>query len=79
MKELDEMEKTGIIKESDSPWAAPMVVVKKKNGSLRICIDYRKLNQVTQADAYPIPWIEDLLDFVGQSTYITTLDLAKGY
>ena len=41
MKELDEMEKTGVIKESDSPWAAPMVVVKKKDGKLRICIDYR--------------------------------------
>ena len=56
-----------------------MVVVKKKDGKLRICIDYRKLNQVTQVDAYPMPRIEDLLDSVGQSQFITTLDLAKGY
>ena len=79
MKELNEIERAGIIKESDSPWAAPMVVVKKKDGKLRICIDYRKLNQVTQVDAYPMPRIEDLLDSVGQSQFITTLDLAKGY
>ena len=79
MKELNEMERAGIIKESDSPWAAPMVVVKKKDGKLRICIDYRKLNQVTQVDAYPMPRIEDLMDPVGQSQFITTLDLAKDY
>jgi len=79
MKELDEMEKAGVIKESESPWAAPMVVVKKKDGKLRICVDYRKLNQITQVDAYPMPRVEELLDSVGQSTFITTLDLAKGY
>ena len=56
-----------------------MVVVKKKDGKLRICIDYRKLNQVTQVDAYSMPRSEDLLDSVGQSQFITTLDLAKGY
>ena len=79
LKELNEMEKAGIIQESDSSWAAPIAVVKKKDGRLRICVDYRKLNQVTQVDAYPMPRIDDLLDSVGQSTYITTLDLAKGY
>lgn len=50
MKELDEMDEAGIINESDSPWAAPVVVAKKKNGKLRIRVDYWKLNQVTQAD-----------------------------
>ena len=75
MKELNEMEKIGVIKESDSPWAAPMVVVSK----LQICIDYRKLNQVTQVDAYPMLRIEELLDSVGRSQYITTIDLAKRY
>ena len=79
LEELEEMERTGVIKESDSPWAAPMVVVKKKDGKLRICIDYRKLNQVTRVDAYPMPRIEELLDSVGCSQYLTTLDLAKGY
>ena len=56
-----------------------MVVVKKKDGKLRICIDYMNLNQVTQVNAYPMPRSEDLLDSVGQSQFITTLDLAKGY
>ena len=73
------MKRAGIIKESDSPRAAPMVVVKTKDGNLRICTDYRKLNQVTQVDAYPMPRIDDLLDSVGQSSFITSLDLAKGY
>ena len=79
LKELNELEKAGIIQESDSSWAAPIAVVKKKDGRLRICVDYRKLNQVTQVDAYPMPRIDDLLDSVGQSTYIATLDLAKRY
>ena len=56
-----------------------MVVVKKKDGKLRICIDYMNLNQVTQVNTYPMPRSEDLLDSVGQSQFITTLDLAKGY
>ena len=56
-----------------------MVVVKKKDGKLRICIDYMNLSQVTQVNAYPMPRSEDLLDSVGQSQFITTLDLAKGY
>ena len=73
------MEAEGIIEESDSPWGSPIVVVRKKDNSLRICIDYRQLNKVTRVDAYPMPLIEDLLNAVGQSQYVTTLDLAKGY
>ena len=79
LKELTTMEKFGIIEVSDSPWASPIVVVRKKNNKPRICVDYRKLNQLTKADAYPMPRIEDLLDSVGQSRYISTIDLAKGY
>ena len=56
-----------------------MVIVKKKDGKLRICVDYHILNQITQVDAYPMPRVEELLDSVGTSTFITTLDLAKGY
>ena len=55
LNELNQMEEAGIIEESDSPCASPIVVVKKRDKSLRICINYRKLNEVTQADAYPMP------------------------
>ena len=58
---------------------SPIVVVKKKDGDIRIYIDYRKLNALTKRDAYPMPRIDDILDELGQAKYITTLDLAKGY
>ena len=79
MQELKEMLAHGIIEPSTSTWASPIVVVKKKDGSARICIDYRKLNAQTDLDAYPLPRIEDILGEIGQARYITTLDLAKGY
>ena len=69
----------GVIEPTTSPWASPMVVVHKKDRTARICIDYRRLNSVTDMDAYPLPRIEDILDAIGQSRFITTLDLAKGY
>ena len=56
-----------------------MVIVGKKDGSNRICVEYRKLNAATKFDAYPMPWIDELLDNIGQSKYLTMLDLAKGY
>ena len=79
IKELQEMKDDGIIEESTSEWASPLVIVKKKDGSNRICIDYRRLNAKTKFDAYPMPRIDDLLDNIGQSKYLTTLDLMKGY
>ena len=54
-------------------------MVRKKDGSLRFCMDYRELNRVTRKDTYPMPQVDDLLDQVGQSKYFTTLDLASGY
>ena len=69
----------GIIEPSQREWTSPIVVVKKKDGDIGICIDYRKLNAVTKRDAYPMPRIDDILDELGQAKYITTLDLAKGY
>ena len=78
-KELQEMLEQGIIEPSQGEWTSPIVVVKKKDGDIRICIDYRKLNAVTKRDAYPMPRIDDILDELGQAKYITTLDLAKGY
>ena len=61
------------------PWASPVVLVKKKNGKLRFCIDYRKLNTETRKDAYPIPRIEDMLDALQDTKWFITLDLASGY
>jgi hypothetical protein len=65
----------GLIEESNSEWSSPMVIVNKKDGSCRICIDYRKLNAVTRFDAYPMPRMEEIIDRVGQAKFITTLDL----
>jgi hypothetical protein len=52
---LDDMRRHGVIEESDSPWSSPVVLVRKKNGELRFCMDYRKLNDVTKKDYFPLP------------------------
>ena len=77
--DLQDMEQNGIIEPSSSEWAAPIVLVKKKDGTLRFCVDYRKLNSLSQADAYPMPRIDELIDQLGQAMYVTTLDLTQGY
>ena len=64
-----------IIRPSKSPWAEPIVLVKKKDGTQRMCVDYRKLNKVTINDPYPLPNIEDLIANIGSSKFIITLDL----
>ena len=78
-KEIEMMLKEGIIEAANSEWASPIVIVKKKDDTIRLCVDCRKLNTITQVDAYLMPRIDDILDQVGQARYITTLDLAKGY
>ena len=78
-KELDEMLQSGIIETSRCDWASPIVLVKKKDGVLRMCVDYRRLNTVSRVEAYPMPRIDDLIDGLGKAKYITTLDLTKGY
>ena len=77
--QLDQMQKQGVIQPSRSPWASPVVLMKKRDGSHRFCVDYRGLNSVTKPDSYPLPRIEDLLDQLGQSTYFSSIDLASGF
>ena len=78
-RQLQQMQEDGIIQPSNSPWASPIVLVKKKDGGLRICMDYCALNSMTKADRFPLPRIADLLDRLGRSRFFTTLDLAAGF
>ena len=76
---VKDMANRGIIRPSKSPWSSPIVLVGKKDGSTRFCVDYRKLNSVTRKDVYPLPRIDETLDTLGGAQYFTTLDLASGY
>ena len=78
-QELEEMLAHGIIERSKSDWAFPLVVVRKKDSSLRLCVDFRRLNVLSKMDAYPMPRVDDLIDRVSSAPFITTLDLTKGY
>jgi len=76
---LEENTKTGIIRPSNSPCGALVLFVKKKDGTLRLCVDYRGLNRLTRKDRYPIPLITDLLDAPNRARYYTKIDLRSAY
>lgn len=78
-KMVDDLLKNDVIQPSESPWNAPIVVVAKKNGDIRLCVDYRRLNAVTRRPIFPIPATQQLLDCLQDSAYFSTLDLSQGY
>ncbi|KAG1465265.1 hypothetical protein G6F56_004924 [Rhizopus delemar] len=78
-QEIQKYCKLGVISPSNSPWAAPVILVKKKNGEYRMVIDYRKLNAVTKKDSYPLPRIDDLLDTLGKAKVFSALDMRAGF
>lgn len=74
-KQLDEMLETGIIEPSYSPWSSPVCMAKKKDGCYRFCVDYRRLNAVTEKDAHPVPHVKDALDSFHSTMYFAIIDL----
>lgn len=79
-KEMEKLKKMGVIRPSNSPWAAPIVCARKQDGSLRLAIDYRKLNEISlPATLHPIPLIEDLLDRLSAAKFFSVLDAKSGY
>ncbi|KAL0546141.1 hypothetical protein IC582_016047 [Cucumis melo] len=77
--QLQELLDKGFIRPSVSPWGAPVLFVKKKDGSMRLCIDYRELNKVTVKNRYPLPRIDDLFDQLQRATVFSKIDLRSGY
>lgn len=78
-EELKRMLDVGVIKPSKSPWASPIVIVRKSDGSISICVDDRKVNEVTIKDSYPLPRINDSLDVLHKSSWFYVLDLQSGF
>ncbi|GKB69446.1 putative nucleotidyltransferase, ribonuclease H [Tanacetum coccineum] len=77
--QLKELQDKGFIRPSSSPWGAPVLFVKKKDGSFRMCIDYRELNKLTIKNRYPLPRIDDMFDQLQGSQYFSKIDLRSGY
>ena len=76
---IQELLKEGIIKESNSPYASPIVIIPKKDNDFRLCVDYRRLNKNTVRDNYPLPIIDDLIDSLGNKTIFSIIDLKSGF
>ncbi|UYV63918.1 K02A2.6-like [Cordylochernes scorpioides] len=77
--EENKMIENHIVKPSESPWSSPVILVRKKVGTWRFCVDYRRLNKITKKDVYPLPCIDDALDSLAGSSYFSTMDLRSGY
>ena len=77
--QLQELLDKGFIRPSYSPWGAPVLFVKKKDGTLRMCVDYRELNKVTVKNKYPLPRIDDLFDQLKGASVFSKIDLRSGY
>ena len=78
-KQIDEMLRNGVCRPSHSPWSSNVILAKKKDGSMRFAIDYRLLNDITKKDAYPIPYIQTILDKLEGSEYYSFFDVASAY
>jgi Reverse transcriptase (RNA-dependent DNA polymerase) len=78
-EEIERMLKADVIEPANSEWACPVVLITKPDGSVRFCVDYRKLNAVTVKDSYPLPRMDECLDSLGDATIFSTLDCNSGY
>ncbi|MCW4336190.1 MAG: reverse transcriptase family protein, partial [Candidatus Thiodiazotropha endolucinida] len=76
---IEDLKAKGVIRPSVSPWASPIVLVRKKDGGVRPCVDYRRVNQLVKPDGFPLPRIQDCLDAVSGSKLFSTFDLTSGY
>lgn len=73
--QLNDMLKQGIVEKSNSPWSSPIIMMKKKDGGCRFCVDYHKVNAVTRKDSYPLPYISNTLDRLKDARFISSLDM----
>ena len=78
-QEIDNMTEASITEKSISPYASPIVIVPKKDGSIRLCVDYRLLNEITISDPQPMPKLEDIINKLGKAQYLSKIDLTKGF
>ncbi len=78
-KHIDGLLETGVIEPSTSPWGSPVVIVPKKNGKTRMCVDYSRINDQTTHFEYPLPRIEEMIDVLSQHHWFSTIDLSSGY
>lgn len=76
---IQELLDKGIIRESDSQFASPVILGKKKDGSDRMCVDFRSLNKILEKDRYPLPLIEDQIDRLGRAKFFISLDMKNGF